>query len=72
MRRKYNKYLTTGLLLNGAFLLTREIEAVPDSIKGFLAGTAIYLMMFGIYANCHDVSKFQNKKKQLIRSIFNK
>ena len=33
MRKKFNKYMTTGLLFNGAFLMTREIDAIPEIIK---------------------------------------
>lgn len=72
MRKKFNKYMTTGLLFNGAFLMTREIDAIPEIIKGFFAGFAISLMIIGIYADCHDVSKFQNKKRQFIKRMFNR
>lgn len=72
MRKKFNGYLTIGLLFNGAYLISNQTKMVPDLIKGVFAGVAIALMCIGIYAENHDMSKCRNRKMQFIKSMINR
>lgn len=68
MRNKIkNKYLFLGLLFNGVWLFSKHIFSLPEFINGLLAGLAITLMLFGAYAENHDVSKIKNFKRNLFK-----
>lgn len=67
--KRFNKYMTIGLLFNGLFLYMSRFDSVHDFIKGLTAGAAIGLMLLGIYAQNHDISKLRDKKKIIIKRV---
>lgn len=69
---KINKYLQAGLLFNVIFLMSNQLSNFPELLKGFFAGLAIALMLFGAYATNHDVSKLEGFKKGMFNKVFSK
>ena len=72
LMKKLNNYKCWGLFFNGLFLLGNYFDLFPEFIKGLFAGLGITLILLGIYSENHDISKFKNYKKNLLKNLLSK
>lgn len=70
-KNKMNKYIKWGLLLNSLFITMKQFIAIPDDIACFVIGVGGSLLVFGMYAANHDMTKFKNWKRNLLRNFMN-
>ncbi|GAA4057471.1 hypothetical protein [Amphibacillus indicireducens] len=68
---KMNKYLLLGLLINSLLLILKRFIDIPDSVAGFGTGLGLSLLIFGIYAMNHDITKLKNWKRYLLKDFTN-
>lgn len=68
-KNSLNNYLATGLLLYGLVSILNRTIGLPEFINGLGMGTAICLELIGFYAMKHDMAKFRNFKKNLVRKV---
>lgn len=59
---KINKYMVLGLLISSI----KYLIDIPDALACFSTGMGIILLIFGIYAMNHDISRFRNWKRSLL------
>lgn len=57
-KNENNKFMLIGLLANGIYLFTKEIEIFPDFIQEILIGIALAGMGLGLVDRKYDLSKF--------------
>lgn len=67
--KKLNNYINFGLLFNGIFLLGNCTNLLPEFMKGLFCALGITLIFIGFYSENHDISKFKNYKKNLLKKI---
>lgn len=60
---KVNKYMVLGLLISSI----KYLVDIPDALACFSTGMGITLLIFGLYAMSHDISKFKNWKRNLLK-----
>ncbi|GFP75354.1 hypothetical protein [Clostridium fungisolvens] len=70
--RKLNNYLCVGLLINGIWLISSHFNLLPDFIEGLCVGAGLSLILMGLYAENHDISKLKNYKRTLLKKVFRK
>ena len=68
---KMNKYVRLGLLLNSLTIGAKQFIIIPDAIAGFMVGIGISLLIFGIYATSHDMTKFKKWKRNILKNLVN-
>ena len=68
---KMNKYIIWGLLINSLSIVIKQFIEIPDVIACFATGMGLSLLIFGLYAMNHDVSKLKNWKKNLVKRFIN-
>lgn len=68
---KMNKYMKWGLLINSFYIGIKQFIAIPDSIACFVIGVGASLLVFGIYAANHDITKLKNWKRNLLTNLRN-
>lgn len=64
---KVNKYMVLGLLINSI----KYLIDFPDALACFSTGMGIVLLLFGLYAMNHDISKFKTWKRNFIKGLKN-
>ena len=69
MKNKINNKIKMGLLFYAIFSFTKQFFEVPHFISGFLIGISIACYIMGAIELNHDISKFKNWKKSLIKRI---
>lgn len=70
--KKLNNFLSLGLVFNAIWLLSKHFNLLPDFVEGFCLGIGIVLILMGMYAGNHDISKLRNFKKNLLYKTFRK
>lgn len=70
--KKFNNYISLGLLFNGIFLFGNITNLLPEFIKGFCVGLSFTLIFIGLYAENHDISNLRNYKKTLFNKLLSK
>ena len=68
-KNKLNNFLKFGLLIIGMVLLLDHLLDLPEFIKGFGFGLGLSLELIGAYASKHDMTKFKEFKKRILKSI---
>lgn len=68
-KNESNKFMLIGLLANGIYLFTKEIEIFPDFIQGFLIGIALAGMGLGLVGGKYDLSNFHQWKLRTMKKI---
>ncbi len=69
MKNKINNKIKMGLLFYAIFSITKQFFEVWHFISGFLIGISIVCYIMGAIELNHDISKFKNRKKSLIKKI---
>ncbi|MCF0146971.1 MAG: hypothetical protein HUJ77_01095 [Clostridium sp.] len=69
--KKLNNYIRNGLLIYVLCLLFNQFFQLPEFLNGFFLGLAITLMIWGGYAENHDITKIKNYKKRILLKIKN-
>lgn len=64
---KVNKYIVLGLLINSI----KYLIDLPYALACFSTGMGIALLIFGLYAMNNDISKLENWKRNLLKSLKN-
>jgi hypothetical protein len=60
-----------GLLINSISIGIKHFIEIPDAIACFGTGIGLSLLVFGIYAMNHDVTKFKSWKRNLLKGFMN-
>lgn len=68
-KNESNKFMLIGLLANGIYLFTKEIEAFPDFIQGVIIGIALAGMGLGLVGRKYDLSNFHQWKLRTMKKI---
>jgi hypothetical protein len=67
--KKNNNYIKVGIVLNAFSLFFSRFTIIPDFILGLCLGAGISIMLLGIYAEKHDISKLRSYKLALINKV---
>ncbi|MDZ4992329.1 hypothetical protein GNF80_04990 [Clostridium perfringens] len=70
--KKFNNYISLGLLFNSIFLLGNCTNLLPEFIKGLCVGLGFILIFIGIYSENHNISKLKNYKKNILNRMLSK
>ncbi len=66
-----NNFFRVGSVIIAIMLLLHLYSIqLPDFIEGLMLGSGIALELIGIYTMKHDISKFRNFKKKLLKKVF--
>lgn len=68
---KMNKHMIWGLLINSFLMSIKHFIEIPDALACFGMGIGISLLGFGIYTMNHDITKFKNWKRNLVKKFIN-
>jgi hypothetical protein len=70
--KKFNNYVNFGLFFNGIWIISNRFNLLPDLIQGLCAGLGLVLILIGMYAENHEISKLRNYKRILFNRAFGK
>ena len=62
-----NKYMVLGLLI----ISIKYLINIPNALACFSTGMGIVLLIFGLYAMNHDITKLKDWKKNLVKRYLN-
>lgn len=68
--KKINNYFELGLFFNGIWILSNSFNLLPSFIEGLCCGVGLTLILIGMYAQNHDISKLRVYKKRLLKKVF--
>ena len=68
-KNENKKFMLIGLLANGIYLFTKEIETFPDFIQGVIIGIALAGMGLGLVGRKYDLSNFRQWKLRTMKKI---
>ncbi|NLJ78995.1 MAG: hypothetical protein GX329_06510 [Tissierellia bacterium] len=66
-RNRVNKYMVLGLLI----ISIKYLINIPNALACFSTGMGIVLLIFGLYAMNHDITKLKDWKKNLVKRYLN-
>ena len=67
--KRLNRLVTIGLAVNGLTLLANKLNVLPEIIHCFCAGLGISLILIGLLAGNHKISKLRGYKKMLYKAL---
>ena len=65
--KKLNNYQSLGLLFIVISLISTRFGLLHNIVEGFCVGIGIVLILIGMVANKHDISKFRNYKMNFFK-----
>ena len=66
---KMNHFLMAGLLVISITQILGHLISLPEIIQGFGMGLGLSLELFGVFANKHDLTKFKEFKRNIVKPI---
>lgn len=69
MKKKMNKFILWGLLINSLSIAIKQFIEIPDAFACFTTGMGISLLIFGLYVMNNDITKLKNWKNNRMKSI---
>lgn len=60
-----------SLLINSISISIKHFIEIPDALAGFGTGIGLSLLIFGMYIMNHDITKFKNWKRNLLKGFMN-
>lgn len=67
--KKKNGFIRSGLLIICIVLILKNLINLPEYIQEFGMGLGISLEIVGLCANIHDMKKFKEFKRSIVKSI---
>lgn len=64
---KVNKYMVLGLLI----ISIKYLIDIPYALACFSTGMGIALLIFGLYAMNHDMTKLKKLKRNILKKLVN-